>query len=217
MHATICDYIADTVQNSIEAGASRIDATLTENGEIVEIAVKDNGKGMDEETLSHAWNPFYTEQGKHDKRRVGLGLPLLRQAVEATGGSFSIESAPGKGTEIIYSFGATHPDTPPLGNVAEAVVSLMNYASNCDFRFTHSRCADSYSISRGELEEALGDLRDASNLAFAKAFLKDQESDLEARETFATITFSSTKYSAAARGQDTAENRKGVNNGETDA
>ncbi len=208
MHATICDYIADTVQNSIEAGAGRIDARLTENGDTVEITVKDNGKGMDEETLGRVWNPFYTEEGKHDKRRVGLGLPLLRQTVEATGGGFTIESEPGKGTEIVYCFGATHPDTPPLGNVAATVVSLMNYACDCDIRFTHTIGPESYSIEKSELEDALGDLREASNLVLAKAFLKDQESGLKARETFATITFSSTKESAAARGRDTAETAK---------
>ena len=92
MHATICDCFADTVQNAIEAGASRIDAELTENGETVKVVIKDNGKGMDEAVLKRVWDPFYSEAGKHDKRRVGLGLPLLRQMVEATGGKLTLDS-----------------------------------------------------------------------------------------------------------------------------
>ena len=83
MHATICDCLADTVQNAIEAGATRIEVRLEEDAEAVKLLIRDNGKGMDDATLARVWDPFFTEPGKHARRRVGLGLPLLRQMVEA--------------------------------------------------------------------------------------------------------------------------------------
>ena len=178
MHATICDCFADTVQNAMEAGASRIDAELTENGETVKVVIKDNGKGMDEAVLKRVWDPFYSEAGKHDKRRVGLGLPLLRQMVEATGGKLTLESKPGCGTLLEYSFDAKHLDTPPLGDVPGTVLTLMNYDGSFELCFSHTRGDRSYTICRSELQEALGDLRDASSLVLARDFLRDQESDL---------------------------------------
>lgn len=178
MHATICDTFADTVQNAIEAGASRIDAELCENGDTVKVLIRDNGKGMDDDTLSRVWNPFYSEPGKHDRRRVGLGLPLLRQMVEATGGTLSLDSRRGVGTELEYSFNAKHLDAPPMGDVAGTLTTLMNYEGRFELCFRHARGAKSYTVCRSELLEALGDLQDASSLVLARQFLRDQESDL---------------------------------------
>lgn len=178
MHATLCDTFADTVQNAIEAGASRIDAGLCENGETVKVWIRDNGKGMDEGALKRVWDPFHSEPGKHDKRRVGLGLPLLRQMVEATGGSLSLNSKRGVGTELEYSFNARHLDAPPMGDIPGTLITLMNYEGSFEFCFRHTRGEKSYTVCRSELLEALGDLRDASSLVLARQFLRDQESDL---------------------------------------
>lgn len=178
MHATLCDYFADTVQNAIEAGASRIDAGLCENGETVKVLIRDNGKGMDETALKRVWDPFYSEPGKHDRRRVGLGLPLLRQMVEATGGSLALKSERGAGTELEFCFNARHLDAPPMGDVPTTLITLMNYEGPFELCFRHARGEKAYTVCRSELLEALGDLHDASSLVLARQFLRDQESDL---------------------------------------
>ena len=87
MHASIADAIADTAQNSIEAGATHIEVSLAEDASAITVKIADNGKGMDEAVRAHAFDPFYTEAGKHDARKVGLGLPILNQMCEACGGS----------------------------------------------------------------------------------------------------------------------------------
>ena len=92
MHATLSDVIADTAHNSIEAGASRVLVEIEEDGKYFKVTIDDNGKGMDEDVLKRAFNPFYTEAGKHDKRKVGLGLPILKQLCDATDGSVSLKS-----------------------------------------------------------------------------------------------------------------------------
>ena len=97
MHACLADVIADTTQNSIEAGAKNISLTIVEADGKISVEIKDDGKGMDEATLKRAFNPFYTEAGKHDKRKVGLGLPLLKQICDECGGGVTLESEPGKG------------------------------------------------------------------------------------------------------------------------
>ena len=175
MHATLADVIADTAQNSIEAGAKHVTLTLVEDGATIAVTITDDGKGMDEETQARAFNPFYTEAGKHDKRKVGLGLPILKQLCEATDGAVSLRSQKGVGTELRYSFSATHIDLPPMGDLAGAVLMLFNYPGDFELTFTHKKGESEYSISRSELAEAVGGLESAEGIALAKEFLESQE------------------------------------------
>ena len=178
MHATLADVIADTAQNSIEAGARHITLSLTEDGATVAVRITDDGKGMDEATQARAFNPFYTEPGKHDKRKVGLGLPILKQICEATDGAVALKSQKGVGTELSYSFSATHIDLPPMGDLVNAVLMLFNYPGDFDLAFTHRKGEEEYSISRLELAEAVGGLESVEGLSLAREFLQSQESSL---------------------------------------
>lgn len=178
MHATIADVIADTAQNSIEAGASRVEVSLVEDGVTVSVRIADNGKGMDEATQRRAFNPFYTEPGKHDKRRVGLGLPILKQLCEATEGGLSLESAPGRGTTLSYHLRADHVDLPPMGDIAAMVLMLFNYPGEFELVFTHRKGGEEYEIARSELADAVGGLESVEGLTLAKEFLASQESAL---------------------------------------
>ena len=178
MHATIADVIADTAQNSIEAGASCVEVALVEDGVTVSVRIADNGKGMDEATQRRAFNPFYTEPGKHDKRKVGLGLPILKQLCEATDGGLSLESAPGRGTTLSYHFRADHVDLPPMGDIAAMVLMLFNYPGEFELVFTHRKGGEEYAISRSELADAVGGLESVEGITLAKEFLESQESAL---------------------------------------
>ena len=178
MHATIADVIADTAQNSIEAGARKVEVSLVEDGRRVSVRISDNGKGMDAATCKRAFDPFYTEAGKHDKRKVGLGLPILKQLCEATDGGVSLESEVGVGTTLSYYFSQGHLDLPPMGDLAEMVLMLFNYPGDFDLTFTHEKGAESYSISRSELADAVGGLESAEGLALASEFLHSQEEAL---------------------------------------
>ena len=179
MHASIADVIADTAQNSIEAGASRIEVSLTEAEGQISVSITDNGKGMDEATRRRAFDPFYTEPGKHDARRVGLGLPILKQICEACDGSVSLKSEKGKGTELAYRFAAGNIDLPPMGSVAEMVLGLFNYPGDFELVFTHRKGGEEYSVSRSELADAVGGLESVEGLSLAKEYLESQESSLE--------------------------------------
>ena len=178
MHATLADVIADTAQNSIEAGAKHVSLEIVEDGATISVSIKDDGKGMDEATQARAFNPFYTEPGKHDKRKVGLGLPILKQICESTDGAVSLKSEKGVGTELSYSFSAKHIDLPPMGDLVEAVLMLFNYPGNFDLAFTHRKGAEEYTISRLELADAVGGLESVDGLSLAREFLASQEESL---------------------------------------
>ena len=178
MHATLADVIADTAQNSIEAGAGKVEVRVVESGGRIAVDIRDDGKGMDEATVKRAFDPFYTEPGKHDKRKVGLGLPLLKQICEACGGGVELESEKGKGTHLSYSFDASNIDLPPMGDLAETVVTLFNYPGDFEFVFSHCKGGDEYTISRSELADAVGGLETVEGIGLAKEFLRSQEEAL---------------------------------------
>jgi hypothetical protein len=127
----------DIAENSIAAGATKIEITvkedITEN--LFYICIKDNGSGMDEATLKKATDPFFTGR---TVRRVGLGLPLFKQNAERTGGRFEIKSRPNCGTEVTGCFILDHLDRPPLGDVANTIVIMAAANRSVHFIYTHS-------------------------------------------------------------------------------
>ena len=178
MHATIADVIADTAQNSIEAGASRVEVALVEDGVTVSVRIADNGKGMDEATQRRAFNPFYTEPGKHDKRKIGMGLPFVKQTCDACGGTVTLESEKGVGTTLVCTFQADNIDLPPMGNLAAAALSLFTFDGDFELVFRHRRGGEEYEISRSELKEAVGGFDSVEGLSLSREFLESQESSL---------------------------------------
>lgn len=80
---------------SVEARAS---------GEFVEIAVRDDGIGMDDELLARVFDVFAQGERTLDRSAggLGLGLSIVRSLVHLHGGSVSAKSdGPGKGSEFV--------------------------------------------------------------------------------------------------------------------
>ena len=178
MHASVCDIIADLVQNAIEADATRIEVDVATGPAEIKIRIQDNGKGMDARTLAKAKDPFYSEPGKHARRRVGLGLPLLMQTAAAVAGTVDIQSAPGKGTCVAFTFDARHLDTPPFGDLSETLLGLMTFSGAYDLILTRATPTDRYTVSRGELIDTLGNLEEIDNLILARDYVSSQEENL---------------------------------------
>jgi len=68
------------------------------SGEEVVIRFKDTGCGMDTETMSRIFDPFYTT--KESGKGTGLGLAIVAQIAETHGGKIYVDSEPGAGTEF---------------------------------------------------------------------------------------------------------------------
>ncbi|MGI9492936.1 MAG: ATP-binding protein, partial [Geminicoccaceae bacterium] len=65
-------------------------------GDVVEIAVSDDGLGMTSEILAQAVQPFFTTKGPEEGS--GLGLSMVYGFAEQSGGRFDLQSEPGHGT-----------------------------------------------------------------------------------------------------------------------
>ena len=67
-------------------------------GQYVLFAITDTGKGMDEDTMARALDPFFTT--KPAGEGTGLGLPQVYGFVKQSGGHLKIYSEVGEGTTV---------------------------------------------------------------------------------------------------------------------
>lgn len=163
------------MQNSIEAGALVIRVTIHEADERLRVTVVDDGAGMDEATRQRALDPFYSDGVKHPTRRVGLGLPFLRQMVETTGGDFELESAPGSGTTVAFSFATAHVDAPPTGGLVEVIQQLLCFEGKYELIVDRRRDGDGYTITRSELTDALGEIASVGSQQLMQHYIRSLE------------------------------------------
>jgi signal transduction histidine kinase/ActR/RegA family two-component response regulator len=93
----------------------------------VEIDVTDTGTGMDEETKSRVFEPFFSTKGT---RGTGLGLSTVYGVVHTAHGAIDIRSAPGKGTSVRLFF----PPTMAVTGMTEAPLAAGARASQSSVR-----------------------------------------------------------------------------------
>jgi len=177
MHYGLGDYVLDITQNAVESGAGEVTVDLDESESGFRVVVRDNGRGMTAEQRARALDPFYTDGTKHAKRKVGLGLPFLVQAVELAGGRWSIESEKGVGTKVEFDFPAASVDSPPTGDLASLEFGLLCLPGDYEMIVRRNGPRGSYELKRSELAEAVGGLERASSLALLKDYLSSMEED----------------------------------------
>ena len=162
--------ILDIAENSVKAKASLIVITIEAKGNLLTITISDNGKGMDKAFLERVTDPFTTTR---TTRKVGMGIPLFKEAAETTGGSFSIDSEPGAGTVVRASFVIDSIDRAPLGDVAESAVTLLR--EDIDFVWVYTVEDKSFTFDTREIKAELGGIPIDSPeiISFLKDMLKE--------------------------------------------
>jgi DNA topoisomerase VI subunit B len=150
-------HILDIAQNSIEAGANNIEITVNEDesSDLLTICITDDGPGIPEAILKSVTDPFVTSR---KTRRVGLGIPLFREAARMAGGDLEIQSVAGRGTQIKADFKISDIDRAPLGDMAETIALLIVCNPHVNFKYMHSRGKAKFMCSTNTLTEMLGDI-----------------------------------------------------------
>ncbi len=152
---TIADHILDIYQNAVDSGASRINLEIKEmSGQLFSFKVTDNGKGISREKLSEVLDPFYTEKKK--SKKFGLGLPLLKQAAESTGGVFELSSEAGRGTEVFATFILSNIDCQPIGDLVQTLVAVIQMSDDIEWVIYREKDGSGYEFSRTDFVRALG-------------------------------------------------------------
>jgi anti-sigma regulatory factor (Ser/Thr protein kinase) len=173
-------HILDIAENAVNAEATRIDITLCEDDDtdLLTLEIEDNGKGMDSHALERVSDPFFTTR---TTRRIGLGLPLLDEAVRMANGSLNVASRVGGGTKVRATFQLSHIDRKPLGRIAETLVALIAGYPQIDISYRHERGDLSVEFSTEEARRRLDGvpLNSSESLRFIREYLTQRETSLE--------------------------------------
>lgn len=174
-------HLLDIVQNSIRAGAAKIKVEVEEDAAAnrLRFVIVDDGCGMTEEQLAQLHDPFFTTRST---RRVGLGIPLLKQGAEQAGGGVKITSQPGQGTTVEAWYELANIDRPPVGDLAATVWTLLVLNENVLFEYRHTRGGREFEVSTAQLRYNLGTRKFSTpKLAAAlKQFIAEGEARLAA-------------------------------------
>lgn len=150
-------YILDIVQNSINANSKLVTLVINENylDKVLTLKVIDDGKGMSEEKLKRVEDPFYTTR---TTRKVGLGIPLLKELALLCEGTFKIQSKENRGTSLECTFKIDNVDLPPFGDLVETLYTLIINDLGVDIIYQHYYNGKLFSFDTREIKELLGDV-----------------------------------------------------------
>lgn len=150
-------HILDIVENSLAAGARRVEIRIEENlkEDRMMIEIVDDGCGMDEEMMRRALDPFFTTK---TVRRVGLGLPLLSESCRMSNGELCLQSSPGQGTKVRATFQHSHIDRKPLGNMTDTLITLLAGHPEVDFLYEHRKDDACFSLDSREIKAGLDEV-----------------------------------------------------------
>ena len=89
--------LINLIRNALEADESRrVSLSVKRNADLLHVAVRDNGPGMNKDVLQNALLPFYSTK----QNGTGLGLALCREIVEAHNGQIGLSNLADGGLEV---------------------------------------------------------------------------------------------------------------------
>jgi hypothetical protein len=171
----LSQHLLDIVENSVNAGASLVHIDIEQDTERdhLTICVRDDGRGIDPTMLPDITDPWVTTR---TTRRVGLGIPFLKQTAEMCDGDFEIDSQPGRGTRICAMFRWSHIDRPPVGSLVDTLLCMIVGYPAVNFVYHHRVDDRVFEFDTREIREVLGNevpLSDPDVLAFMRGALRD--------------------------------------------
>ncbi|HVU13176.1 MAG TPA: PAS domain S-box protein [Phototrophicaceae bacterium] len=92
----VINLLTNAIKYSPEGGSVQFDLICTDNQAAIRIS--DQGLGIPEEDQKHLFEPFHRAKNVREISGTGLGLPIVKRAVDAHGGTISVNSHEGEGT-----------------------------------------------------------------------------------------------------------------------
>lgn len=174
-------HMMDIVQNSLRAGARQVEIELTESSgdHTLLFRVKDDGSGMDEETLRKLADPFFTTR---TTRKVGLGIPFLKMTCEQAGGRLKLSSQEGLGSVVEAVYRTDHPDCLPLGDMAGYLTLLLRANPETRFRFVCRIDEAQFQLDSDELKEQGIELQHPQMLAAVKEYIRENMAEIYGKQ-----------------------------------
>ncbi len=92
----VINLLTNAIKYSPEGGTVQFDLSCADGQATIRIS--DQGLGIPEEDQKHLFEPFHRAKNVRDISGTGLGLPIVKRAVDAHGGTITLDSREGKGT-----------------------------------------------------------------------------------------------------------------------
>jgi signal transduction histidine kinase len=100
MQRALENLLANALKYTPEGGKVGVTVGPSEDGEAVEIVVKDNGIGIHAEDLPRIFEPFQRGRNASGERGIGLGLSLVKEVIDLHAGKITVQSEPQKGSKF---------------------------------------------------------------------------------------------------------------------
>jgi signal transduction histidine kinase len=104
--AWLTEAVINILKNGIEHSkpGGAIEIRLEQTPLTSTIAIDDHGEGIDSADLPHIFERFYRGSNNVKPNSIGIGLALAKAIVEGQGGSISVRSEKGRGSEFTVTF-----------------------------------------------------------------------------------------------------------------
>ncbi|MGV3025270.1 sensor histidine kinase [Clostridium thermobutyricum] len=102
----ISEALSNIIKNGIEhtGNGGKIEILIRESPIYLEVEIKDNGEGIEEDKLKKIFERFYKNSSEKKPKSIGIGLALSKSIIEKHNGSIKVKSKLGEGTSFIIAF-----------------------------------------------------------------------------------------------------------------
>lgn len=101
----LMNILLNSIQAMPDGGSLSLEAESVEQGEWVQIIIRDTGQGMDEAILAQVFYPYFTTK----KKGTGIGLAISQKIILDHGGTITVASEAGQGTTVTLLLPAADP------------------------------------------------------------------------------------------------------------
>ncbi len=102
MYKIVSNLLSNAARFSKEDSAINLRLDILDN-ELI-LTITDSGYGIPDHQKAQLFEPFFRGDNVQEISGTGLGLPIVKEAVELHSGSIEIDSSPGKGTTVVVRF-----------------------------------------------------------------------------------------------------------------
>ena len=142
------DYVSKVMNNLLSNAFKftpeygKVSVSVWREGNCLFLDVSDTGEGMDKETVSHVFEPFYQAETEARNIGTGVGLALVKQIIDAVEGSITVESTVGKGTTFHIHVPIHHDSKREVGStmIDNAPFLPENEATPADSENDDNQC-----------------------------------------------------------------------------